>query len=285
MTPDISDALVSGDGRLTRLFITIGRAFVRRPFALMLTGLLSFMPMLLYIVKPFGSQLTYAVSGGSSAFQIWSLLPPPATFIIFTLLCLCFAWSAGPLCSLTYQAIYPTKPPVPLTKSLRAVVPMFLLWLTIFFCILLWVIIAEISDRYLPSQLYYVGYIWLALLLALLASMPAFLSLFAPVFTLETGTWREKWRRMMSLGAGYRWRSIGYSMACGLAGFIVAFALSTGLVAILPTSLRFQLDDWIYLANFGVFWMAMCMMATVLYARIRVARGELDPEDVATVFD
>lgn len=285
MTPDISDALVSGDGRITRVLPTMGRALLRRPVALLITGVIAFLPMQLLFLIPahLRSFLDSYDTGALRPFG--SLLPPPMTFIVFILLSFCFAASTGPLCWISYRAIYANKTPVSLLKSARALLPVFLLWLLVFFTILLWVMVIELFDRYVTTGIGYVSYILVGILLAALAALPAYLSLFAPVFTLEAGSWRTNWRRVKTLGAGFRWRSLGYSLSCGLAGTLAAFALSTGLVAILPVSIRFQLDDWIYLASFGMFWMMMCVLATALYARIRLARGELDAEDIATVFE
>jgi hypothetical protein len=284
MTPDISDALITGNGRLTRVFATMFLALRRKPLALLAAGMMSFMPMLIYILRPFNAYIQdmlyrWPVQGVPSHF------PPPITFIIFALVSFCFAWSTGPLCWLTYKAIYPDKKNGSFLGSFRALLPMMLLWMLIFLLSTLAFMVADILPRFMTGDTEYVLLIWLGLMLAGLASLPAFLCLFAPVVTLEKGTLKQKWSRMMALGKGFRWLIIGYALACGLAGFIAAFALATGLVAILPMEIRYTMDDWIYLANLGVFWMAMCMIATVLYARIRLARGELDPEDVATVFE
>jgi hypothetical protein len=285
MTPDIADALISGDGRLTRVFPTMGRAFLRRPFALMGIGAISFLPIFLYLVTPNVVSDTLDRWEGQLGVTAATLLPSLKAIFLFSLLSFCFAWSSGPLCWISYRAIYPARKIIPFAKSFRALLPLFGLWLLIFFVIMAWVIGADLMNKIINDTTEFMPYIWLGLLLALLAACPAYLSLCAPVFTLEDGSLRTRWQRMMALSKGFRWRSVGYTMACAAIAFLLTASLSTAAVAALPFDIRYVLDDWIYLATFGLFWMALCLMATSLYARIRLAHGELDPEDVANVFE
>jgi hypothetical protein len=285
MTPDISDALISGDGRLTRVFATMGRAFIRRPLALLSVGALSFLPVILYTAESFFYHDVIGPYESKLAEFGLDWLPSLRALFLCLLLSFCFAWSSGPLCWISHKAIYPNRKIIPIIKSFRAFLPMLGLWVLIFFVITLWIIGAEVLDRTTSTKTRFILYIWLGLLLALLAAAPAYLSLCAPVFTLENGSLRTRWQRIMALGKGFRWRSIGYTMACALAALLLTASLATALVAVLPFDIRYKLDDWIFLANVGIFWMALCLMATSLYARIRLARGELEPEDVANVFE
>jgi hypothetical protein len=285
MTPDVLDALTPGDGRLTRVFSTAGLAFLRRPFALMGIGSISFLPLLLYAVSPAIFPERFHSWGAQVPATLASLMPPPRTFFVAALFSFCFALCSGPLCWISYRAIYPDKKIISFARSFRSLLPMLGIWLLIFFVMLIWFALADLMYNTIGVDTEFLPYLWFGVLLALLASAPAFLSLCAPVFTLEGGSVRTRWRRATTLGNGYRWRSIGYTMGCAVPAFLVAVWLSTAILAVLPFRIRQLLDDWIYLSHFGFFWMIMCLLVTSLYARIRLARGELDPEDVAYVFE
>ncbi len=284
MTPDIMDADIAGHGRLTKVFWAAGQALLKKPLPLMGAGAVSFLPLGVYVT--FASTLIqrYPALSRWGSSRLTDFLPPPSFLLILLCLSFSFALSAGPLCALAARAMTPGKKTVSLPASLRSFLPMFGLWLGIFLLMLVWGVSAATFERYLPAGTDFLIYIWLLLLLALLCAMPAWFSLAAPVLTLEAGSLREKIRRINTLGKGYRWRSIGYAMAAGVAGFIVSFALATALVASVPASVRFQIDDWMYLVTFGIFWMTLCVMATALYMRVRIAHGEFDPQDVANVF-
>ncbi len=284
MTPDITDADIAGHGRLTKVFWAAGQALLRKPLALLAAGAVSFLSLGVYV--SFASTLyrRYPALSRWGSSGLTDFLPPPSFLLILLCLSFSFAVSAGPLCALAARGMSPNKKTVSLLSSLRSFLPMFALWLGIFLLMLVWGVSAATLERYLPDGTDFVIYGWLLLLLVLLCAMPAWLSLAAPVLTLEAGSLVEKIRRINKLGKGHRWRSIGYAMAAGLAGFIVSFALATALVASVPTSVRFQIDDWIYLVTFGIFWMTMCVLATALYSRLRIAHGEFDPQDVANVF-
>jgi hypothetical protein len=279
MTPEIG-----GDQRLSRVFATMFLAFRRKPVPLLVLGALSFVPLLIALsIGRYGRTQFRFLDSWSNAF-LDSLLPPPTLFLVLFITCICFAFLAGPISVLSYRAIYPAKISVPMAKSFRAFWPMFLAWLAIFMLNAVGGFGAELLSRWVSGKFNYIIYVWLFAWLALFAALPAFLSLLAPVFTLDEGNYQTKGRRMIVLGQGFRWRIIGYSMACGLLGLIAVFALAAALVAALPATYRYQLDEWIYLVHLGIFWMVMCVLATTLYCRLRVARGELDPEDIADVF-
>jgi hypothetical protein len=285
MTQDMSDALIYSDGRLTRVFSTAGLAFLRRPFALMGVGSISFLPLLLYTVSPAIFPERFNSWGAQVPATLASLMPPPRTFFVAALFSFCFALCSGPVCWISYRAIYPDKKIISFARSFRSLFPMLGIWLLIFFVMLIWFALADLMYNVISVDMEFLPYLWFGVLLALLASAPAFLSLCAPVFTLEGGSLRTRWQRATMLGNGYRWRTIGYTIGCAVPAFLVAVSLSTAILAVLPFRLRLLLDDWVHLSNFGLFWMVMCLIATSLYARIRLARGEVDPEDVANVFE
>jgi hypothetical protein len=274
----------AGDGRLTRVFATMGQALRRQPFSLVLAGAISFLPLMLLLSVRLPLEQRFPFLSAWSGDGLRVHLPQPWTVVTMIGTALCFAILAGPMCALAWRGVYPQKSGMRLNKSFRAFLPMFLIWLGIFLLMLVWGFTAEIISRTFYGDQDYVVYVWLLLLLALLVALPAFLSLMAPVFALEDGTVRQKWQRMRTLGKGYGGRMIGYAMVCGLVGMICVTATTAGLVAMFPNSVRFADGSALYLVQLGLFWMLMCVLATALYCRLKMARGELDAEDVAEVF-
>jgi hypothetical protein len=275
---------IAGDGRLTHVFATMAKALLKKPVSQILYGVANFVPLGVWMETMPDFQRSPGWFNNWHNTTLDSLLPAPGLFVSLGVVSLCFAALAGPSCVLTFRAIYPAKPSPSLFRSYRAVVPVFSVWAMIYLTMTLWGVTAELLSRHLDNDLQFVIYIWLGLLIAALAGLPAFLSLLVPVFTLESGTLKTKWQRMLVLGAGFRWRMIGYALVSGLLGLVAAFSLATAFVAVLPASLRIKHDDWIYMAHLGVFWMMMCVLATAVYCRLKIARGELDAEDVAAVF-
>ncbi len=254
---------IGGDGKLTGVFVGLGRAFLARPFTYLAMCGICGLPLTLLSMQRsnnwpaimMGLIILVSVSLMSGLSLAVASREPPERLVRADFIS-GLRGSGIFLCvfGMEYAALYA--------------------WVQLL------VSVQSVSAGYTPLVF---GVFGLGLI-GLLFLVPAYLWLVPPVFTLETGTLAQKWQRARLLPRGYRPQIFGAFLVVSLVGVIGLTLMGVAIVASVHSAGGAGATNLITAAILMLLWCALGILSAVLYQRIRHARGELDVPDVADIF-
>jgi hypothetical protein len=264
---------IGGDGRLTRVFITFGKALIAHPLAYLVICVLGFLPLFLLTGTQALGFMTSLQGNISVIYWFGGLFVIGATAVVCVLSIKVSALPRGHIVSRAE-----------IIAALRYV-PHMMLVLGIFAgSIYGWTLLSSIASRAQVQGHSNWWIVWLLGFIFILFVLPAFLLLFPPVFVLENGTFAEKIKRGVALTRGFRWRIIGLFFVVSVVSLGVFSSLMAASISLMQWEKSQRITSWIAFTHFALFWSAISILAATLHTRIRHARGEINLPDVAEIF-